>query len=767
MTKDSKPGAGPVEVFSAPSRRELLAGSTAVLALCAAPCAASAPAAEKTEARIDRLLRRMTLEEKAGQLTMFRSPKSVVGVNPEGIREPSRADALAEARLGASGGYFNGFDIEFHRELQRVAMEESRLRIPLIFAADVVHGLRTTFPIPLAESASFDPDLCRRTARAAAREASAFGVHWTFAPMVDIARDERWGRVMEGAGEDSWLGSRIAAARVRGFQGADLRDPESLLACPKHFAGYGGVEGGMDYNTVDVPETTLRQVHLPPFRAAFDAGALSTMAAFNDIGGVPCTANRHLLTEVLREQWRFRGAVVSDFDAVRELVGHGYAADEADAVAKALVAGCDVCLGGDYYRRHIPELARKGRLAEAAVDQAVRRVLRVKMALGLFENPYRGLDPARQAEKLRRPETIALAREAARKSIVLLKNDEALLPLAKTGKKIAFIGPYVSEKKEALGGWSIIADVERTVTLEEGVRAALGAEASCSFTPGCAPEAALDGGFDAALQAARAADTVVLYLGERSQASGEAASTTRIMIPKIQQDLAEAVAALGKPTALILKHGRALALSGATRDAGAILCAWHLGSESGHALADVLFGDFAPQGRLPVSFPQSPGQQPFYYDHRPTGRAQVDEVSAFKARYHEVSNEALYPFGHGLSYSRVSYGATRVDSPRLGRDGAVKISALVKNEGARAVHEVAQLYVHRRVAALTQPVRQLKGVAHVDLAPGEEKRVEFELRMADLAYIRPDLSESADPGVFDVWIAPSASGGKQSFLALA
>jgi beta-glucosidase len=727
----------------------------------------SAPRAKAADLHIEDLIRRMTLEEKAGQLSIFRSPRANAAINPLGRADPTRADAMTDVRQGRAAGYFNGFDLAFNRELQRIAVEESRLRIPLIFAADVIHGLKTTFPIPLGEAASFDPELCRRTTRAAAIEATTFGLHWTFAPAVDVARDERWGRVVEGAGEDPWLGARIAAARVRGYQGDNLRAPDSMLACPKHFAGYGGVQGGMEYNTVDIPETTLRQVHLPPFRAAFEAGALTTMAAFNDVAGVPCTANHRLLTEILREEWRFKGLVVSDFEAVIELVTHGYAADDKDAVVKALTAGCDVALGGDLYRNHIPTLVREGRLPEAVVNEAVRRILRLKKTAGLFDNPWRSLQPDVQAQVIRRPDLIALAREAARRSLVLLKNEDGLLPLRKSGQSIAFIGPFVSDRSNVLGSWAVYSEPDRAVTLEEGVRAALGPDAPCTFTKGCEPDKAIPGGIDEAVKAASAADVAVLYLGERERLTGEAASLTSIAIPPAQMALAEAVAATGKPVVVLLKHGRALALSGAVRDARAILCTWFLGSESGNALADVLFGDYAPQGRLPVSFPQSTGQEPFYYDHRPTGRPQVDEVAAFKARYQDVPNEPLFAFGHGLTYSTVTYGATVVSAPRVSRDGAVKITAIVANKGSRAAHEVAQLYVRGRVASITQPVRQLKGIRHVDLAPGEDKLVEFELRKADLAYIQPDLTERTDPGLYDVWIAPSAeTGEKATFILL-
>ena len=458
--------------------------------------------------------------------------------------------------------------------------------------------------------------------------------------------------------------------------------------------------------------------------------------------------------------------MVSDFEAVIELLDHGYASDEADAVAKALNAGCDVCLGENLYRDHIPALVRSRRLLEATVDNAVRRILRVKKALGLFENPYRSLDASRQARVVRRPDMIALAREAARKSIVLLKNEGGLLPLPKSGKSIAFIGPFVSDKADALGSWAVYSEPERAVPLDEGVRAALGHDAQCSFTPGCKPAKALEGGIDAAVKAAQAADVVVLYLGERERQTGEASSTTSITIPPVQQALAEAVAATGKPCVVILKHGRALALAGAVRDAQAILCSWFLGSESGNALADVLFGDASPQGRLPVASRRPSGQEPDHYDHRSTGRPQTDGVAAFKARYVDVTNEPLYAFGHGLTYSTVDYGAPALSSPRLARDGVVRITAKLTNSGPRAAHETAQLYVHKRVSALTQPVRRLQGIQHVDLAPGEEKPVIFELRMRDLAIIQPNLMDRAEPGAYDLWIAPSATTGEKTTLLL-
>ena len=744
------------------TRRMLLKGVSASALLSAL----SPAIARAGSSRIDALIAGMTLAEKAGQLSIYSDPVRAYGaiVNPGTV--PQGLDEIkARIARGEMVGLFNGVGVALGRELQRVAVEQSRTGIPLIFAADVIHGCRTIFPIPLGESASFDPALAERTARAAALEASALGVHWTFAPMVDVARDERWGRVAEGAGEDPWLGEQFARSRVLGFQGTDLRDPTRVLACPKHFAAYAAVQGGMEYNTADIPETTLRQVHLPPFKAAFDAGALTTMSSFNDIAGVPATANHHLLTEILRDEWGFKGLVVSDYTSEQEVIAHGYAADEADAVAKSLTAGCDISMQSGLYYKHLPELVRSGRVPMAVVDRAVRRVLHVKQALGLFDDPYRSLDPARQAADIRRPETVALAREAACKSVVLLKNEGGLLPLAKSGA-IALIGPAVSDRADLPGPWAVFPDVATHVTIDEGFRAALGSRGTLRVERGCDYEAPVDGGIARAVAAAMASDVVVLVVGESQGMSGEAQARVDIGVPPAQLALAEAIAATGKPLVVILRHGRALCLTGAVRHAPAIMASWFLGSETGHALADVVFGDAAPQGRLPVSFPQASGQEPFYYNHRSTGRPQTTDEKDYKARYREVTNAPLYPFGHGLTYSSVAYGKT-LATGALARGGKLTVTASVTNTGKRRCHEVAQLYLHARVASVTQPVRVLRGIRHLDLAPGEAATVSFEITSADLAYIHQDLRSSADPGTFDVWIAPSAEGGTAASFVMA
>ena len=751
-----------------PSRRFLLKGVSA-----AAMVAVASPVLAKTKHRapagdpfIENLIANMSIEEKAGQLSIYGDSTRFDGpkINPTPADAQNKEQVLADIAKGKLTGLFNGIGVAGGREMQKVAIEQSPHKIPLIFAGDIIHGLKTVFPIPLGEASSFDTDLAMRTARAAAFEATAKGIHWTFAPMVDIARDERWGRVSEGAGEDTYLGCQLAVARVQGFQGPSLKDDTSMLACPKHFAAYGAVGGGMEYNTADIPETTLREVHLPPFKAAFDAGALSTMSSFNDIAGVPSTGNPYLLTDILRGEWGFKGLVVSDYTSEEELILHGFAADGADATAKSITAGCDISMQSGLYMKYLPELVKSGKVSMAVVDTAVRRVLSVKKALGLFDNPYRSLNLSREQSDIRRPETVALAREAGRKSCVLLKNDNGLLPLPKTGKTIALIGPFGADRDNLPGPWSVFPDVASGVTLEEGFRAVIGD--NLTVTKGSDVEAPIDGGIAAAVTAAKAADIVVLAIGEAANMSGEAQSRVDISVPQPQLDLAAAIAATGKPVVVLLKHGRAMALTGAVKDAPAILATWFLGSETGHAVADLVFGDYAPQGRLPVSFPQASGQEPFFYNHRNTGRPQISDDKNFKARYREVTNDALYPFGHGLTYSSVSYGATTVSSDTLGWTGTITVTATVTNTGARKLHEIAQLYIHDKVASLTQPVRRLKGFKHLDLDPGQSAQVSFTISVADLTFIHPNLKPSAEAGQFDVWIAPSSTGGTPATFAL-
>jgi beta-glucosidase len=719
-----------------------------------------------TDVRVESLLSRMSLEEKVGQLGVFADMVRPFApdVNPE-ANVRNAAEVLEQVRAGRVGALFNGVGAVQGREIQRVAVEESRLGIPVLLAADVIHGMRTVFPIPLGEAASFEPELAERTARATAVEATAAGLHWTFAPAVDIARDQRWGRGAEGAGEDTCLGSAFAAARVRGFQGGDLRAHDSLLATPKHFAAYGAVAAGMDYNYVEISEGTLRDVHLPPFKAAFDAGALTVMTAFNDINGVPASAHRGLLDDLLRGEWRFPGLVVSDYTADMELVAHGYAADAREATLRAFSAGMDMSMQSGFYAAHLPALVESGAVPMAALDEAVRRVLAVKAAIGLLDDPYRSLDPVREADASQRDAHEALARDAARRSVVLLKNDGDLLPLRRDAR-IALVGPFARDRDNLEGCWTLFGDRSRYVSLEDGLRAALPAGAALEVVDGCALEAALEGGIDDAAAAARRADVVLLAVGEPQRYSGEAQSRIRIELPPAQQALAEAVAATGTPVVVVLRNGRALALQGAVRDAAAILVGWFLGSQTGHALADVVFGDYSPSARLPVSFPHDSGQQPFFYNHPRTGRPETADMSEFKARWREYPNTALYPFGHGLGYGRIEYGAIRVAAPQLPWEGTLRVAASVRNTGTRAAEEVVQLYVHDRVASRVRPVRELKGFRKLLLQPGDSVEVAFELSRADLAFTRADGTHGAEPGTFDVWIAPSSVAGEPARFEL-
>ncbi|WP_374013243.1 glycoside hydrolase family 3 N-terminal domain-containing protein [Pseudoxanthomonas koreensis] len=718
------------------------------------------------DSRIQSLLARMTLEEKAGQLGVFADMVRPFApdVNPE-TNMRNAAQVLDDVRAGRVGTLFNGVGAAQGRQIQRVAVEESRLGIPVLLAADVIHGMRTVFPIPLGEAASFEPELAERTARATAVEATAAGLHWTFAPAVDVARDQRWGRGAEGAGEDTLLGCAFAAARVRGFQGDDLRAADALLATPKHFAAYGAVAGGMDYNYVEISDGTLHDVHLPPFKAALDAGALTVMTAFNDINGVPASANQALLTGVLRGQWGFPGVVVSDYTADMELVAHGYAEDDRDATLRAFTAGMDMSMQSGFYAAHLPALVESGQVPLPLLDAAVGRVLALKAAIGLFDDPYRSLDPAREADASHLEAHEALAREAARRSIVLLKNEGGVLPLA-GGQRIALVGPFARDLDNIEGCWTLFGDRTRYVSLEAGLRAGLPAEASLQVVDGCGLETALEGGIEAAVAAARAADVVLLAVGEPQRYSGEAQSRTRIELPPAQQALAEAVAATGTPVVVLLRNGRALALEGAVRDAQAILVTWFLGSQTGHAVADVVFGGYSPSARLPVSFPHASGQQPYFYNHPRTGRPETPQMSEFKARWREYPNTALYPFGHGLGYGRIEYGPVRVDAPVLEWDGALKVRATVRNVGACMAEEVVQLYLHDRVASRVRPVRELKGFRKLALAPGQSCEVVFELDRGQLAFTRADGSFGAEPGRFEVWIAPSAAAGEPAGFEL-
>ncbi|UUL83364.1 glycoside hydrolase family 3 N-terminal domain-containing protein [Sphingomonas qomolangmaensis] len=744
------------------SRRAMLLGAGAVTAWAASPARALLAQAAKNAlpTSVESLLSQMTVVEKAGQLTLNAAAwagSAATALNPAGAQTNFEGQ-LAEVRQGRLGGVFNGNGAEMARQMQLVAMREARLKLPLVFAADVIHGFRTVFPMPLAEAGSFDADLAERTARVAAVEATAAGIDWNFAPMVDVARDPRWGRGIEGAGEDVLLGRIMAEARVRGFQGRKgLKAADAMVACAKHFAAYGAAEGGLDYNTVDVSERTLREIYFPPFQSAFAAGAGTTMAAFNELSGVPATANHWLLTDVLRTEWGFDGVVVSDYTGDMELIAHGFAADEREATKLAFLAGVDMCMQSSFYINHLPDLVAKGDVPMARLDEAVRRVLAMKVMLGLFDDPFRRIDVRRERTRIGTPAHRKVAREAGAKSIVLLKNEGDLLPLPRSGKRIALIGPFVQGKRELIGPWNVYGTDADAVDLLTGVRAALRDASMVTATDGSGILEPLPGGIEAAAAAARAADIVVLAVGEAQTMSGEAQSRTDITIPAPQMALAEAVAAVGKPMVVLLRHGRALALDGAVKDAPAILATWFLGSESGPATADILFGAVAPSARLPVSFPHSSGQAPYYYAHKNTGRPNPpgDRV-AFKARYMDVPGGALYPFGHGLTYGRIAYSALDTGDGVLASGGKLTVRATVTNSGSRAADEVIQLYVQDVTASITRPVRELKAFRKVRVAAGASETVEFTLARGDLTFIGQDLKPTVEPGKFRLWIAPSA-----------
>ncbi len=729
---------------------------------------AQTPAPAAPDAQIESLIARMSVAEKVGQLTLF-SDFIRAGdktANPK-VREMAAQTLLEQIRAGRVSGVFQGIGAKSAHDLQQVAVEQGRLGIPLLFAADVIHGLRTVFPIPLAEAGSFDPDLAQRTARAAAVESTASGLQWTFAPMVDIARDQRWGRVSEGAGEDVYLGSVLAAARVRGFQGSNLTARDSMLATPKHYAAYGAVAAGMEYGAVDVSPQTLWETHLPPFKAAFDAGALATMSAFNEVNGVPASANPYLLRAVLHDAWHFQGFVVSDYTADEELIAHGFAADPRDATRLAFLAGVDMSMQSGFYMKYLPSLVAGGEVSMQRLDEAVRRVLGVKKSLGLFTNPYSVMDPRREQTEVGTPAIVALAREAAQRSIVLLKNEGNLLPLRKSGQRIALIGPFGADRKNLFGPWSIFGDESHAVDLAQGLRAALRDPSQLTVVRGSGIEKPLSGGIAAAVAAAQQADVVLLAIGESQDMSGEAQSRTQIVIPEAQQALAEAVAATHKPVVVLLRNGRALALRGAVRDARAIVETWFLGSQTGNAIADVVFGDINPSARLAVSFPVDSGQEPFFYNHKSTGRpALTGQPQQFKARYRSTTNEALYPFGFGLGYSPVRYESIALSTSSLHWNDTLTIRVRVANTGRREAQEVLQLYIHDQVASMTRPVRELKAFKICRIPAGGSVEATFSLSRSDLEFVGANLQRGAEAGSFDLWVGPSSTAGLHASFEL-
>lgn len=684
---------------------------------------------------IESLLAEMTLDEKLGQLTLFVGQWTDVGPR---VAEGGEQEILE----GKVGTFYGIYGAQYTREMQRLAVEESRLGIPLLFAFDVVHGFRTVFPVPLAQASSWNPELVEAAARVAAVEMTAHGLHWTYAPMVDVCRDPRWGRIVEGAGEDPFLGSAMASAQVRGYQGNDLSAADTALATAKHFVGYGGAEGGRDYNTVDVTERTLREVFLPPFKAAVEAGVGSIMPSFNDIDGVPMHANGRLINRVLRGEWGFDGVVVSDYTGIMELLRHGVAADAAEAGRMALESGVDVDLVSGFYLALKDDVAN-GRVSEDVVNQAVKRVLDVKRRLGLFDDPYRYCSEQRETAETLTSEHRALAAQLARESIILLKNDGDLLPLSKDLQRVAVVGELADDAESALGGWSGAGDAKDVVTVLEGIRRAV-SHAEVEYLAGDTPVAAAEN-----------ADVVVLVVGEHRDLSAEASSRASIDLPDEQLELAKAVYATGVPVVAVLTNGRPLSVNWLDEHIPAILETWYLGVETGTAIADVLFGDYNPGGKLPVTVPRTVGQVPIYYNHKNTGRP-ADPDEKYTSKYLDVPLTPLYPFGFGLSFTTFEYAAPRLSSERIGAGEQLTVEVDVTNTGGRAGDEVVQLYVRDEVASVTPPVKRLRGFRRVHLEAGETRTLSFTLGRDDFAMYNRDMEWLVEPGFFTVYVGGSS-----------
>jgi beta-glucosidase len=708
--------------------------------------------------RIDSLISLMTLEEKVGQLTLYTSDYDVTGPT---IRENYKEDIKA----GKVGSIFNAFGAEYTRKLQEMAVKETRLGIPLLFGYDVIHGHRTIFPVPLGEAASWDLEAIETSARVAATEASAEGLHWTFAPMCDIARDPRWGRMAEGAGEDTYLGSAIAVARVKGFQGDRLGATNTVMACVKHFAAYGAAQAGRDYHTVDMSDRMLREVYLPPYKAAVDAGAATVMTSFNEYDGVPATGSRFLMTDVLRKEWGFDGFVVTDYTSIMEMMAHGVAEDKASAAAMALEAGVDMDMQAGFYQEALPALVKSGKIKEEVVNLSVRRVLQKKFELGLFEDPYRYSDVQREKATIMRPEHLAAARDVARKSIVLLKNERGLLPLAKTVKTIALIGPLANTKKDMIGSWSAAGDWSKAVTLLEGMKAAVSPSTKLLYARGCNINDDSTKYLAEAVRTAKQADVVVLAVGEAAMMTGEAASRASLDLPGIQQKLVEEIHKTGKPVVLVLMNGRPLTINWIDRNIPAVLEAWYGGTQGGHAIADVIFGAYNPSGKLPVTFPKSVGQIPIFYSMKNTGRP-MDANNKYTSKYLDESNDPLYPFGYGLSYTSFAYGDVTLSGSPITEQDTLTVTCSVTNAGSRAGEEVVQLYVRDWVGSVTRPVKELKGFRKVMLQPGESKAITFKLSAKDLSYYRKDMTFGTEPGKFEVYIGGNSRDVKSAVFML-
>ncbi|MBC7652931.1 MAG: beta-glucosidase BglX [Oligoflexus sp.] len=705
----------------------------------------------KIEQKVDSVLNLMTLQEKIGQLNQLNAG------DVTGPEDKKNVNILEEIRKGKIGSLLNVKGAKITKELQQEAMK-SRLKIPLFFGQDVIHGYRVIFPIPLAEAASWDLDAIKLSARVSAREASSSGIHWTFAPMVDIARDPRWGRVMEGAGEDPYLGSVIARARVLGFQGTSLGDLDAVMACAKHFAAYGAAIAGRDYNGVDMSKRQLWEVYLPPFKAALDAGAATFMNSFNTLNGIPATGNSYLQRDILKGNWGFKGFVVSDWDSIKEMVAHGYAKDLKEAAQMAITAGNDMDMESNAYEGHLAKLVKEGKVNIDHVNDAVKRILIKKFELGLFDNPYRFSDEKREKAELNSLANKAASREVAKKSIVMLKNETGILPISKATKTIALIGPLVKANQDMRGFWALSwGKDDIPLSLYEGVRNKLGNKTKLLYAKGCNINDSVTTGFRDAIETARNAEVVIMAVGETFDMTGEAKSKADIHIPGVQEQLVKAIIETGKPVIVLVMGGRPLIFNYTATNAKSILFTWWLGSQAGDAMADVLFGDYNPSGKLPITFPRSIGQIPIYYAQTHTGRPFEEGKSAnYRSAYLDVSNSPQYAFGHGLSYTTFKYSDINLDKTEIALNDTIKISLKITNTGKYTGEEVVQLYIQDKVAQPVRPILELKDFQKIKLAPGETKQLVFYIEKEKLSFYNDDLKWIAQPGDFEVMLGSAA-----------
>ena len=704
--------------------------------------------------KVDSVLKLMTLEEKIGQLNQYNDDWTATG--PVTVDN----DKANQIKKGQVGSLLNCMGTERTGSWQKVAMQ-SRLKIPLLFGQDVIHGYKTTFPIPLAEAASWDMDAIQLSARIAATEAAASGIHWTFAPMVDIARDPRWGRVMEGAGEDPYLGSKIAFARVKGFQGNKLGDVDAVMACAKHFAAYGAAIGGRDYNSVDMSDRLLWEVYLPPFKAALDAGAATFMNSFNDLNGVPATGNAYLQRDILKGKWNFKGFVVSDWGSIGEMINHGNVKNSYEAALSAITAGSDMDMESRCYKDNLAQLVKEKKVAVALIDDAVKRILKKKFELGLFDDPFKFINKEREQKVLSDVNHSLIARSVAEKSIVLLKNQDQLLPLSKNVKTIAMIGPLVKEERQNLGFWAVeLPEVDYSkliITQWQGIQNKLGKNTNLLYAKGCDIDGFLKDGFAEAVETAKKADVVIISVGERRDMSGEAKSRSNIHLPGVQEELIKAIQATGKPVVVLINAGRPLIFNWTADHVPAILYTWWLGCEAGNAIADVLFGDYNPSAKLPITFPREEGQIPIYYSHFNTGRpSKNDSDLNYVSAYTDLSNSPKYPFGYGLSYTDFKYADLQLSKKKITTNEVIEVTMHVTNTGKFAGEEIVQLYLRDRVGSVVRPMKELKDFVKIKLNAGETKLVKFILNREKCSFYNQKLQWVTEPGDFDVMIGASS-----------